>query len=704
MKARSSPPQRGAVLLVVLIITTVISLVAGSLLAYSMSERRLNARTLLRYETKNAAEALLEYGAAELSVRFQSNRNFSTSALSVTPLAAHDNRFATLFTSTLDGTRWSNVQPDTAALWVSQTTEEAQRYIDPTNPENDFDPLRGQRVRSQAVRLLARVSAENALGVTTTSWATQLFEVREAALFNYAIFYNLSMEFHPSPQMTIVGPVHSNANSNLTEANGLKFLGTFTTAGTFTAGATTAGRPGGRNIAFTTGIDDNGDGVNDTISIVNPTVGDTALNTYVDSNLSSRLPNDNPLTFTNVASQLWRGFVQDSSHGVLPQNPPGVLTADQARQLILPPDPAGNPAIEAQKFSTQAGLYFFVEKTGDVRAFHDPQDARAYKNAGPNRATWLSDPANANKIVTLPPDLIKRRRLHDFREGGRVVSTVDVDVGVLRTAVAATNSATNFKVNGSDWNIDDASAGWNGIVYFEVEDPFVGIPTPDAIAGSPSPNPTRTAVRLLNGSDLPSRGPDAGMTVATNSATYVVGHYNADGSLQADLSDMTTPEADEVPAAIVADAINVLSQAWVSGGEPVGDVTSHYGTRPAASHTEISCAFLAGIVETSGSSNGAYSGGVENYPRFHENWSNKSLRYRGSIVALFRSQVATGPWSSARYSPPRREWGFNSMYSEGNYPPGTPRLRTYRRLDYRDLTQAQFDDLLGDARLDFIAM
>ena len=202
-----------------------------------------------------------------------------------------------------------------------------------------------------------------------------------------------------------------------------------------------------------------------------------------------------------------------------------------------------------------------------------------------------------------------------------------------------------------------------------------------------------------------------GMTIATNTSVYTVGNYNADGSLAGDLSDMTTPESNEVPAAIVADAINVLSTGWAATeygtGKivPADDETSNNTTRPSAGHTEVSAAFLTGIVSTSGTSSGAYSGGVENYPRFHEDWANRSLRYRGSIVALFESEVATGTWNNARYGAPRREWGFNSLFgTQGRYPPGTPIIRTFRRLDYRDVAAAEFNSLLANTDLSFTQM
>ncbi len=699
-------PKRGSVIAIAIIFTSVIGLVAGSLLTYTMSERRLNQRSLLRYESKNAAEALLEYASSELSVRMQADVSFSITSLTTTPLVTHTNRFATLFADPTS-VNWTNVDTASVAMWVSQTGEQGRRYVDPNNPENDFDPLRGQWVSVQSIRMLARVNAVNNLSVSATTYATQLIEVRESALFNYAILYNLPMEFHPSPSMTVVGPVHGNEECYLTESNTLTLLGTFSTAGTFTAGATTTGRPSGKRISFTTGVDADSDGVNDTISIINPTVSGTALTTYVDSNLISR---DSSHSFSSVSSELWRGYVQDASMGVQKQNPPGILTGAQAHDLIEPPDASGSATIETQKYSNQAGLYFVVEYNGNTVGFHSATDATTYKNtAKSSRAAWLT--SNPSKIVTPPADMIKNnRRMYDFRES-RWVNTIDVDMGKMCTGVNTTTSgaATNFKINGSDWSVDDATTGWNGVVYFDVETPNTGYTATSDVGSMGSGSGSRVAVRFVNAGQLPNRKTvtstqKEGVTLATNTAAYIVGNFNADGTLQTDLSDMTTPETGEAPAAIAADAVGILSNSWWNSGtgKPDGDSTSNNTSRPAATNTEVSCAFVTGIVSTVGTS--SYSGGVENYPRFHENWGGMSLRYRGSIVALFESEIATGPWKNSKYGAPKREWGFNSLYAGGSYPPGTPILRTYRRLDYRDLSPAEFSALLADTKYSFLSM
>ena len=725
MKISALPsPRRGSVLLVVLIFTAVLSLLGASFLSYTTTERRLNHANQLRFQAKNAAEAALEYAASETRSRLTRNLNFSATEFSTTPITAHSTRLSTLFKTGVG--EHNNVKSTDVSLWASNVTSSTRRYIDPSNAGNDFDPLRGQTVSAQAVRFIASAKAADAVSAST-AYATQSIEIRDAALFNYAIFYNLDMEFHPGPNMTVVGPVHSNNSSYLTEGGGLTFTDTMTTAGSFIIGTKNSpgSRPSGRDIKFSTGVDDDGDGQNDLLTVNNPKVNGVSVGSYVDSLLNTRVSSKN---FRDVASQAWNGYVQDSSHGITRQTPPGVLTGPQAHDLIEAPDATGTASVEEQKFSNKAGLYFVVEPGGNVTTFFSATDATAYKAAA-NRATWKA--SNPTKIITPPSGLIEnQRRMYDWRER-KWINTIDFDLGVMRTAVLAATpgSAANFKVGPNDWDIDDPATDgrWNGIIYVDVESPGTGYAssgtryktsaTTTVSQGAGSGQ--RTSVRLLNASKLPNRRAanpanaflPEGLSVATNAPVYTIGHYNADGALAGDLSDMTTPEADEVPAAIISDAISVLSSAWdrkdyVTGQVvPQGDITSNSSSRPGASNTEVSAAFLTGIVATTGTNNSQYSGGVENYPRFHENWGGDSLRYRGSIVALFESEIATGTWADSKYGAPRREWGFNSMFgSQRRYPPGTPIIRTFRRIDYRDITAAEFNTLKASADYKFTKM
>jgi hypothetical protein len=178
---------------------------------------------------------------------------------------------------------------------------------------------------------------------------------------------------------------------------------------------------------------------------------------------------------------------------------------------------------------------------------------------------------------------------------------------------------------------------------------------------------TETGIKLINGATLPPLG----LTVATPNPLYVQGNYNATGSAVGGNNTSTTK-----PAALVADAINILSGNW-------NDANSAKAlSQRTAVNTTVNAAFLAGIVETG---NGYYSGGVENFPRFLENWSGKTFTYNGSMVVLFRSKFAAEPWRGTGnliniYNPPNRNWFFDSNFLDPTkLPPLTPSVRAVIR-------------------------
>jgi hypothetical protein len=175
-----------------------------------------------------------------------------------------------------------------------------------------------------------------------------------------------------------------------------------------------------------------------------------------------------------------------------------------------------------------------------------------------------------------------------------------------------------------------------------------------------------TVVRVSNGAYLP---PD-GLTVATDRPLYVKGNYNAP-----DLTVGSTDTSKTKPASLIGDAITVLSTNW-------NDAKSFLGVARTATNTTVNAAFLAGIVETTNSSGTLYySGGLENFPRFLEDWGNgKTLTYNGSMVVLFPSRYATGFWGSGVYTPPVRKWAFDMNFlNQKKLPPCTPEVRKLLR-------------------------
>lgn len=233
---------------------------------------------------------------------------------------------------------------------------------------------------------------------------------------------------------------------------------------------------------------------------------------------------------------------------------------------------------------------------------------------------------------------------------------LEVDVGRLMAC------AQDRGLFGPGKGLDDKSDG--GLVWHLSVD-------------GPSSNVVNSyGVRLRNAARLGLEGGPAvaGLTVVTDQAAYLLGDYNRDEY--------------KVPAAVMADSLNILSNAWQDVGQ---------GQMPAAAVTVVNAAFLAGTDRTGGTDGeagrdgpdgGDYNGGLENYPRLHENWDGVTLTYRGSFVSLFAPRRASGRWENQTYKPPVRDWSYDESFNVArNLPPLTPRFVTLKQ----ELFTRQFD-------------
>ncbi|MGH7480096.1 MAG: PilX N-terminal domain-containing pilus assembly protein [Candidatus Methylomirabilales bacterium] len=161
-------------------------------------------------------------------------------------------------------------------------------------------------------------------------------------------------------------------------------------------------------------------------------------------------------------------------------------------------------------------------------------------------------------------------------------------------------------------------------------------------------------IRLVNGAELPKQG----LTVVSENPVYVQGDYNT---------------VNKVPAAVLADAITVLSNNWEKKGyDKKGDEKT--SKRP-ADKTTVNAAFATGPSHESvmDKSNGQ----MNNLIRFLEDWNGVDLTYNGSLVALWHSQQATkwfrccGDGDDYYYNPPNRIWSYETLFNT-NQPPGAP--------------------------------
>jgi hypothetical protein len=295
-------------------------------------------------------------------------------------------------------------------------------------------------------------------------------------------------------------------------------------------------------------------------------------------------------------------------------------TPTAIREIIQPPPAFEDPdsPIGRQRYYNLADMLVVV--------------SNASVSASSGSFNGFMTPVPASELGTL---VTTTNSFWDAREE-KVVRPIDINVGAL-TSWSATNSSLR------------PALGWKDLSSIYVLDRR----TPTAAALG--------AVRVVNGRQLPSRG----LTVATASPLYVLGHYN-----QTNTANLGTPNTSTtLPASLVGDALTVLSGNWSDANS-----TNAVSFRTAAP-TTVNAALLAGAVETT---QGKYGGGMENFPRFLETWGlANTFTYNGSLVKMFPSLYATNAWGKANvYAPPKRNWAFDINFNDpAKLPPLTPGLQ-----------------------------
>lgn len=336
------------------------------------------------------------------------------------------------------------------------------------------------------------------------------------------------------------------------------------------------------------------------------------------------------------------------------QQPYGVDLPDY-HQLIEynpTPPPTGTPppTLDPNRFQTQADIVITIDASNNVKIY----------KSGNRDITNATKGVDGDVAATISSALTTNQTITDNREGATTgngsIRVATLDISKITTAV---NNGDFGTFKGVIY-ITDTSAGANGLT-------------------------NKRGIRLKNGAKLPDGtggNSAAGLTIASGNPVYVQGDYNTGSSLQVvpgtppliqplsnlgDPARPTVPGYTRQPAAIIADAVNILSNSWMD---------SLSGSVPVASPTTVNAGIISGNVPTA---NGTYSGGVENFPRFLENWNGKSFTYYGSMIELYQSKQAIGKWGAANvYSAPNRAWYFDSNFVS-DPPPGLLASYNYRR-------------------------
>lgn len=207
---------------------------------------------------------------------------------------------------------------------------------------------------------------------------------------------------------------------------------------------------------------------------------------------------------------------------------------------------------------------------------------------------------------------------------------------------------------------------------------------------------TPYAFAFNGGRNLP--GP---MTVASDQAIYLQGDYNTiakkPAAIMADtitalsvncLSRKTEDDPAKIPTANINCLINPYS-GLISGnspwtGRPI--VKTPFAKMYTAQTTSVNAAFLSFTIQSTGnlgegrgySYGNYYSGGLNNYMRFTEDWNGQSFNYSGSLVSLgtpleFSGRFRPGGNEYSYFNPPNRNFDYDTSFNAFlSLPPMTP--------------------------------
>ncbi len=313
--------------------------------------------------------------------------------------------------------------------------------------------------------------------------------------------------------------------------------------------------------------------------------------------------------------------------------------------------------------------------------------------------TWALPIVNpTSPSITSPPVITAARQvIQDPREalnGASGVNLTTVDIGALNVALH----------NGAMTNADLAS-NYNGVVY--VYDNSNNSGNHSQSYQTPlSASANLNGILLTNGTTTPAfndqNGNPLGFSVVSDNGVYVKGDYN---KTQINING----QPYDNPASIMGDAVTVVSSAWtpasaatllpISSREAAASgPTSQYpatGTvinaadSGTANGMTVNAAILTGNTPTSGD---VGSGGAQNLVRMIEDWyyPNLTLNLNGSLGQIFTSKYFSGAYKSGVQAglgaaqrvyiqPTTRKFTFDNVFKAGYTPASSPSTTGFAR-------------------------
>jgi hypothetical protein len=621
-------------------------IIFASILSWSFTNSTITQQNNQYNMSENAAEAAVE------RVIGQIDRDFIS--LSINGAST----YASLPSSSIDQTSWpiqytySDTNGNPGVVTVAIGAESSTTI--PLNSQYSGLQAYAQQVDVYAT---ATPSGQRFNVPATVHESLQLANV---PLFQFAIFYNVNLEVMSAAGLNIYGPVF--CNQNIWEGSTVAvFYSTVTAVGTNCVGA------------------------------------DDPFCDYVGSGASVFEMAGQPVNKANsLVMPIGTNNSPNAVMGILALPPPayamGTAAAYSSNGIVYPANSADlvitNFAFgtnDLNALPTGTNMFIYYQDNGLQQV---PFDYYLVTNQSSHTIAVSNyvGAAYSSNIYFATYSFVTNSRFFDWREGynngsgpAKRVEAVDIDVNLLNKWL------TNQSVTVSGYNYDQTKYNHSGhhidSIYVYTSVPLTGTQLP--------------AVRVKNGAALPNPPlpavtQPAGLTVATQFPIYVLGLYNCQDNTgsAANMNGTNSPIPHTLPAALMGDAITLLSPSWTDGNSSANNISGGGTPTTGSSASTVNAAMLCGIVQSDPTKtgnvgmNGDYSGGVENFLRLLENWSGDTLTYNGSIVVLFYSQYGTNAWRQTGhyYSAPTRHWAFDLNFNTASkLPPLTPQIKAMIR-------------------------
>jgi hypothetical protein len=685
---------RGSALLAAMIVIVILTFAAAGILSYSLTTYRNSVRQAMLDQGKEIADSEMEnlyYNWKNLLLKKTSVNNV------VADLGSSGNGLTAStipFDQTLVNIKnpWTVYRNITFNKISGTNTGAATGIVAGTNQVGNIYFYQAYTSASVNLPLLGNVTYKSG----------RTFEYSNTSLFQFAVFYQGNLEMAAGSNMTIGGPVSTNASAYLgaQSNNGQPFTLALTDMVYYFQDYNGAADP-------LSGSTDYIPLTNPSLDpslvdpVYNPGAADTPVQTAPANQSAQRA-----IQVSKLAAQASfvggvdvAADVANPSYAAAYTNLQGQVDPNEIyRAVIAPPplDSGGNLLPEDQtvagsRMYNTAGIVITVTQTspgtptlgtgGNVTiscgispwATNPPSQANLSMY---NTETWAQPIVNPTATGTTYP-VVKsvRQVIQDPREvlnGSTGVNLTTVDVGALNIALQ-TGAMTNH----------DLATNYNGVVYV-YDNSNNGTDNSHSSQTPLSATANLNGILLTNGSTTPAfndqNGIPLGFSVVSDNGVYVQGDYN-----KTQININGTPYDN--PASIMGDAITAVSAGWNTGtaisASAGGSTVTMFSQReavqsgptpatPSASNPinaadngttygmTINAAILTGNTPTSGNST---SGGAQNLVRMIEDWyypytssgqgsenvsggPGMTLNLNGSLGQIFTSKYFSGPYAS----------------------------------------------------------